>query len=154
MAVKGEVLFKSSEFGDLEGPRENKSSLIYEFSHEVYLPHESEENRIQGMRRIGPFEIVKSIDRLTPQLYNILAVGMLSEIHIKLYRIAEKFGEEEAYFNYILEEARIISIQNWMPPTYIPVSESIGHLEKIKIISRKITWEYIPDGIIYTETAF
>jgi type VI protein secretion system component Hcp len=74
MAVKGEILFKSSEFGDLKGPRENKSSLIYEFSHEVYLPHESAENRIQGMRRIGPFEIVKSIDRLTPQLYNILAV--------------------------------------------------------------------------------
>ena len=50
MAVKGEVLFKS-QGATLEGPRENSTSLVYEFNHEVYLPFESEENKIQGSRR-------------------------------------------------------------------------------------------------------
>ncbi len=152
MAVKGEVLFKDASGTELEGPRENKSSLVYEFSHEVYLPFETEENRIQGSRRITAFELVKNIDSLTPQLYQISCNGATcEEIKVILYRIAEQSGEEEPYFHYTLSKARIVSVQNWMPPTYIPENESIGHLERIKIIAQQITWEYLDGGVMYQE---
>ncbi len=152
MAVKGEVLFKDASGTELTGPRENKTSLVYEFSHEVYLPFETEENRIQGSRRITAFELVKNIDSLTPQLYQISCNGTTcEEIKVTLYRIAEQSGEEEPYFNYLLTKARIVSVLNWMPPTYIPENESIGHLEKLKIIAQQITWEYLEGGVTYTE---
>lgn len=155
MAFKGEISFKTDDMGELEGPRENKTSLIYEFKHEVYLPFESEENMLQGMRKITPFEIVKSIDRITPILYNIVCNGVkCTEVLITLYRIAEQSGEEEPYFKYQLNDAKIVSVQNWMPPTYVPETESIGHLEKVKILARKFTWTYIDGGITHIEEAF
>ncbi len=155
MAVKGEILFNSELHGELQGPRENGTSLIYEFGHEVYLPHEGEENRIQGARRIMPFEIVKYIDKVTPLLYNIVCEGIVCpEIKITLFRIEEANGQEVAYFTYLLENARITSVKNWMPPTYIADNESIGHLEKVKILARKITWEYTDGGITYMDEAF
>jgi type VI secretion system secreted protein Hcp len=151
MAVKGEVLFKS-QGSTLEGPRENQTSLVYEFNHEVYLPFETEENRIQGSRRLTAFELVKNVDRLTPQLFKIACNGTTcEEIDVTLYRIAEKSGEEEPYFKFILESARIVSVRPWMPATYISENESVGHLEKLKIIAQLITYKFLEGGIEYTE---
>lgn len=155
MAVKGEILFKNNEGTELKGPRENKTSLIYEFSHEVYLPFEKEENRIQGSRKITAFEIVKAVDELTPQLYQIVSKGqMCNEIVITLYRIAEETGDEEPYFNYTLKQAKIVSVKDWMPPTYDENFEDVGHLEKVKMLAREFNWKYLAGGIEYTETSF
>jgi type VI secretion system secreted protein Hcp len=154
MAVKGEILFET-ETGELEGPRENKTSLIFEFSQEVYLPGEVEENKVHASRRIGAFEVTKNIDRITPLLYKAVCEAELcTKVTITLYRIAEGSGEEEAYFRYVLEEARIVSVRNWMPPTFVQSTESIGHLEKIKILPRKISWEYLDGGILYLNEGF
>jgi type VI secretion system secreted protein Hcp len=153
MAVKGEVLFQDAGGTVLAGPRENETCLVYEFNHEVYLPYETEENRIQGSRRVTAYELVKNIDKVTPQLYQMCCNGATAkEIKVTLYRIAEESGEEEAYFTYTLRKARIVSVTNWMPPTYIPENESIGHLEKVKLIAQEIEWEYIDGGVIYTES--
>ena len=155
MAIKGEILFKTEDLGELEGPRENKSSLIYEFSNEVYLPQESEENRIQGTRRFLPFEVVKYIDKITPLLYKILCEGMpCTEVKITLYRIEEATGLETEYFYYILEDARIISVKNWMPSAYDQDTEIVGHLEKIKILAKKFTCEFKDGGVTFTDQAF
>ncbi len=155
MAVKGEVFFKNHEGTELEGPRENKSSLVYNFKHSVYLPYEKEENKIQGSRKITAFELIKGIDQLTPQLYQMVCLGeMCKEVKITLYRIAMDKGDEEPYFHYTLEDAKVVSVENWMPPTYIPENEGVGHLEKVMILARKLTWEYLDGGIMYTEEAF
>jgi len=155
MAVKGEILIKNHEGNDLKGPRENGSSLVFEFNHEVYLPFEKEENKIQGSRKITAFEVVKSIDELTPQLYQIVCQGqMCKEIKIILYRIGMESGEEEPYFNYTLNNAKIVSVTNWMPPTYDTTNEGVGHLEKVKLLAREFTWEFIDGGITFTEQTF
>jgi len=152
MAVKGEITIKNHEGNQLEGPRENSSSLVFEFDHKVYLPFDSEENKIQGSRRISAFSIVKDIDKLTPQLYDIVCNGRLcKEVKIVLYRIAAETGEEEEYFNYILEDAKIVSVENWMPSTKIEANENIGHLEKVTLLAKKFTWNYLDGGIEYQE---
>mgnify|MGYP001563013754 FL=1 len=155
MAVKGEIKIKNHEGNELKGPRENGSSMVYEFSHEVYLPYEKEENTIQGSRKITSFSIVKAIDELTPQLYQIVCNGqMCKEIKITLYRIGMQTGEEEAYFHYTLKDAKIVSVQNWMPPTYDVANEGVGHLEKVAMLAKTFSWEFIAGGIIYEETTF
>ena len=98
MAVKGEIKFKNHEGNELQGPRDNGSSLVYEFGHEVYLPYEKEENKIQGSRKITAFNVVKAIDPLTPQLYQIVCNGqMCKEIEITLYRIGMQTGDGRNY---------------------------------------------------------
>jgi type VI secretion system secreted protein Hcp len=121
----------------------------------VYLPFDKEENKIQGSRRIGAFSIVKDIDRLTPQLYDIVCNGRkCTEVKITLYRIASETGEEEEYFHYLLEEAKIVSVDNWMPSTKIEANENMGHQERVQFLAKKFTWKFLDGGIEYTETAF
>jgi len=155
MAVKGEIMIWNHEDTQLEGNRENKSSLVFEFEHEVYLPFDKEENKIQGSRRIGAFRIVKDIDKLTPQLYDIVCNGRkCTKIQISLYRIASETGEEEEYFQYLLEEAKIVSVENQMPTTKKEENENIGHLEEVRFLAKKFTWKYLEGGIEYSEQAF
>ena len=155
MAMKGEVLVFNHENTQLEGPRENKSSMVFEFEHEVYLPYDREENKIQGSRRVSAFTITKDIDKLTPQLYEIVCKGRTcKKVEIKLYRIAAEGGDEEEYFNYILEDARIISVENLMPSTKVEENENIGHLEKVKFLARSFTWKFLEGGVEYTEISF
>ena len=155
MAVKGEIQVWNHEGTQLEGPRENKSSLVFEFDHEVYLPYDKEENKIQGSRRIGAFTIVKDIDRLTPQLYEMVCLGRTCQkLVITLYRIAQQSGDEEPYFTYTLENAKIVSVENYMPSTKLEENENVGHLEKVLFLAKTFVWEFLEGGIIYSEQAF
>lgn len=155
MAVKGEIIITNHEGTALEGPRENGSSLVFEFDHSVYLPYDSEENKIQGSRRVGAFTVVKDIDRLTPQLYEMVCLGRTcTEVTITLYRINQEGGDEEPYFVYRLENAKIVSVDNYMPSTKYLENENIGHLEKVRLLAKSFTWEYLDGGIMYQEIAF
>jgi type VI secretion system secreted protein Hcp len=154
MAMKGELLVKNHEGTMLEGPRENGSSLVFEYDHKVYLPYDMEENKIQGSRRIGSFTITKDVDQLTPQLYEMVCLGRsCKEVEITLYKINEE-GDEAPYFKYLLEDAKIVSVENLMPSTKILENENVGHLEQVNFLAKKFTWEYLEGGIIYTEMAF
>ena len=154
MAIKGEISIKTAQIGELQGPRDNKTSLIYELKHEVSLPSDSEGNVIQGTRRISLFEIVKSIDRITPLLYNIVSTGSTcDEVMVTLYKMADT-GMEGKYFQYKLNDATIVCVQNWIPPTYVPESDSIGHLERVKFHAGKITWTYLDGNITHEEKAY
>jgi len=155
MAVKGEVLFKDHEGNVLKGPHENGSSFVWEFNHEVFLPSNNEENMVQGFRKITAFEIVKMIDELTPLLYQIVCKGdICTEISITLFRISPETGGEEAYFNFLLKNAKIVSVRSWMYPVLDPGYINYGHMEKVKILAREFTWEYLKGGISYTEETF
>ncbi|MGE5795383.1 MAG: type VI secretion system tube protein TssD [Ignavibacteria bacterium] len=155
MAIKGEIIFKDHEGNTLKGPRENGSSFIWEFNHEVYLPHNNEDTTVQGFRKITPFEIVKVVDELTPLLYQIVCKGdTCTEILITLFRIAPETGTEEPYFNITLKDAKIISIGNWMHSAFDPKFESYGHMEKVKMLAREFKWEFIKVGISYTGETF
>lgn len=160
MAFKGEIYIEGPD-GPVEGPRENGTSLVYEFDFEVYLPYEMETNRIQGSRRITAFNVTKDIDKMTPILYQYCCEGTrLKKVTIVLYKIKE--ASETPYFNYILENATIVSVNNSMPTTKKKENENVGHLEKVKFMAEKFTWNNDPtdkDGRkggspTYTETAF
>lgn len=153
MAIKGEISITGATQGQLEGPRENGRSLLYEFKHKVYLPFEEEGNRIQGSRTFMPFEVVKFIDRTTPLLFAMLCNNEdCDEILVILYRIEEASGQETEYFRYTFKKAKIISVENWMPPIYNQSQEEIGHLEKIKFLAKDITWTYLDGGVEFNDT--
>ena len=154
MAMKGEITVQNHEGTQLEGPRENGSSLVFEFDHQVYLPFDKEENRVQGSRRIGAFTVIKDIDKLTPQLYEMVCLGRnCKEVIIKLYKINEE-GDESPYFNYKLENAKIVNVKNFMPSTKYVENENVGHMEKVEFLAKTFTWEFMEGGVIYTEEAF
>jgi len=142
MAFKGELYVEGPD-GPLEGPRDNGTCLIYEFNHEVYLPYDMETNTVQGSRRIGALSLTKDIDKITPTLFEYCCKGTkLPKVTIILYKIKESV--EVPYFNYVLENAVIVSVKNVMPTTKIKENENVGHLEEVKILAEKFTWNNEP----------
>ena len=154
MPMRGELSVQNHEGTQLEGPRENGSSLIVEYNHEVYLPADIESGQISGSRRLGEFTVVKDVDQLTPQLYEMVCLGRTcKQVSIMLFRINEE-GDEAPYFTYLLEDAKVIGVDNFMPSTKYEEHENVGHVERVKFLAKTITWEYLEGGIIYTEQAF
>jgi len=142
MAFKGELLVEGPD-GELEGPRENGTSMVYEYNHEVYLPYEMETNKVQGSRRITAFSLTKDVDKITPILYQYCCEGTkLPKVTIILYKIKE--ASEIPYFNYTLEHATIVSVKNVMPTTKLKKNENVGHLEEVKLMAEKFTWNFEP----------
>ncbi len=151
MAFKGELYIEGPD-GPLKGPRENDSSLVYEFAHGVYLPYESEQNLIQGSRRITAFSLTKDIDKMTPILFMYCCQGqLLKKVTVILYKIKE--SQEVPYFKYELENAMVVSVKNFMPTTKTKENENVGHLEEVKIMAEKYTWTF-EDSIMFTDTGF
>jgi type VI secretion system secreted protein Hcp len=155
MPMYGELIVLNHEGTQLEGPRDvhkNKCSMVCEFDHTVYKPYDRETNTLQGVRRLTEFTVVKEIDRLTPQLYEIVCKGRnCKEVKLILYRTNEEKGDEEEYFHYILKDAKVISVNDFMPSTKSPDSENMGHLEKVQFLAKSFTWKYLEGGIEYTE---
>lgn len=142
MAFKGELFIEGPD-GPLEGPRENGTSLVYEYNHEVYLPFETETNTVQGSRRITAFSLTKDVDKITPILYQYCCEGTkLPKVIVVLYKIIET--SEIPYFNYTLENATIVSVKNIMPTTKQKENENIGHLEEVKFMAPTFTWNFEP----------
>ena len=145
MPVKGEI-FITADGSVIEGPRDNNSSLIFEFKNKLHFPFN--DDGMLGDKEMSLFSIVKDIDKITPQLYKIVDKKIpCDEILIKLYRIAIDTGEEEEYLHYKLKDALILSVENWMHLTKIDANEDIGHLEKIEIISDWVIVTYLDGGI-------
>jgi type VI secretion system secreted protein Hcp len=153
MPMFGELLVKNHEGTLLEGPRgDTKCSMVCEFNHKVYRPFDAETNQLEGTRRLTAFTVIKEIDKLTPQLYEIACKGRnCREVLIKLYRTAQDTGDEEEYFNYVLTDAKVISVENYMPSTKYADSENIGHLEKVEFLAKSIKWKYLEGGVEFLE---
>ena len=151
MAFKGR-LYVNTEDAAIEGPLEDKSCFIFEFDHNVYMPYDHEDNKLQSTRRITAFLIVKEIDPMTPQLYKIVCDGTLcTEVKIVLYHI--EGSTEVPYFNYTLTNARCIEVKNYMPFTKIKSNENIGHMEQVKFLAETFKWEHPAGKTKHTEKA-
>jgi type VI secretion system Hcp family effector len=89
MAVKGEVIFYDDGGKEMEGPRDNKSSTIFSFSQKCTMPMQKGSSIPSGSRTYEQFEVVKSIDKITPLIWKALCEGqMLQKVEVILYEIA------------------------------------------------------------------
>ena len=155
MAVKGEVLFKDAEGNDLEGPRPNGSCTVLEFNQVVKLPFERSTGQVTGSRMYEPFMIMKEIDKLTPFMYQYCAEGkVFKSIGISLFEIAEATGKETVYFKYTLSNARLVSVENFMPPSIDNPKLNVAHLEKIHVVAESAEWEHVKGSTMFADQGF
>jgi type VI secretion system Hcp family effector len=149
MATMGSIIFKDEAGDTLQGPREDKSSFIYEFKAEVTFLSSTPPNLIER-RRVEVFWVVKGVDELSPQLLQIVDGNIrCKEIKITLFRIGTETGLHEDYFTYQFNDARIVSISNWMNSVYDPTGAENPHFEKIGIVAQEITWAHVGTGRSY-----
>lgn len=155
MAVKGEVLFYDDGGTEMEGPRENKSSTIFSFSQKCTMPMQKGSAMPAGSRTYEQFEVVKSIDKLTPLLWKALCEGqILQKVEVTLYEIAQATGSETPYFKFTLTNARVASIMNYMPSSFEEASDETGHLEQVNIAAEQYDWEHLTANTMHHDEPF
>ncbi len=150
MAIRGEVKFKG-----IKGPRKDESSIIYAFSNQGSLAMDKYSGMPTGSRTYEPFEIVKEIDRSTPELWQAMTRGqILDTVEITLYEIAKETGIESPYFKFTLMKARISSIKDYMPSTFEQSGNIVGHLEQVYMIANEYQWEHLTESTQYVDNNF
>lgn len=112
------------------------------------IPTDNATGKITGTRMHSPMLIIKEFDCSSPYLYKAVATGQsLVSAEIKWYRINYS-GQEEEYFNMLLEGVRIVSISPAMAPGDNP---NENHMETVELRYEKITWKHSDGNIIFSD---
>ena len=118
------------------------------FHHNLMIPTDNATGKITGTRMHSPMLIIKEFDCSSPYLYKAVATGQsLVSAEIKWYRINYS-GQEEEYFNMLLEGVRIVSISPAMAPGDNP---NENHMETVELRYEKITWKHNDGNLIFSD---
>lgn len=153
MAIPAYLWLKDDGGADIKGSvdvnqREGSIEVIA-FGHGLHIPTDNNTGKITGTRLHAPMIIEKEFDSSSPYLYKAVARGQtLKSAEIKWYRINDG-GQEEEYFNMLLEGVKIVSISPMMYNT--KTVEKCNHLERVELRYEKITWKYCDGNVIFSD---
>jgi type VI secretion system secreted protein Hcp len=124
---------------------------VLEFNHCVYLPTDRDDGSITGTRKHDALIVHKAYDKASSLLYQKVCTGeTLPKITLSWYRISEQ-GEEEAYFEHILEKCKIASVRSYMHNVKDRSKDQFVHQEEVTIRYEKITWNYLEGNLQHTD---
>ncbi|QUG75651.1 type VI secretion system tube protein Hcp [Erwinia sp. E602] len=135
---------------DIRG-RENSIEVLG-LHHGVFLPTDDLTGKTSGMRTHLSYLIEKEIDCSSSWLYKALTSGRtFKTAELKFFRI-NSAGQEEEYFNTLLEDVKIVTILPMMHDIKDETKKQFNHMEAIELRYRKITWKYLPGNIIHSDS--
>jgi type VI secretion system secreted protein Hcp len=154
MAIPAYLWLKDDGGADIRGSvdvhgREGSIEIIA-FNHHLMIPTDSSTGKLTGTRIHGPMSLQKVFCSASPYLYRAVSTGQtLKSAEIKWYEINHA-GQEEEYFNMLLENVKIVSIN----PIMVNIKSEIrqNHLENIEIRYEKITWKYCDGNINHSDS--
>lgn len=156
MAIPAYLWLKDDGGADIKGAvdvegREGSIEVLG-FGHGLYLPTDSASGQITGTRVHSAMNFEKEFDYSSPYLYKAVAKGQtLKTAEFKWYRINHA-GQEEEYFNMLLENVKVVSVCPLMHNCKDVHSEKHNHLEAIALRYEKITWKHCDGNIIFSDS--
>lgn len=140
----GAVIRGGSDVHNREGSIELRG-----IHHNLSIPTDNNTGKLTGTRQHAPFQFEKEIDSASPYLYKAVATGQtLRSCELKWYRISDA-GQEEEYFNILMEGVKVISISPIMHDTRGCLGT--GHMESVALRYAKVTWRYVDGNIQFTD---
>ncbi len=138
--------------GSVDVAKREGSIEILGFGHAVSLPTDPATGKITGTRQHSALSFEKEFDASSPYLYKAVATGQkLKSAEIKWYHISDA-GQEEEYFNMLLEGVIVTAVCPLMHDCKNPATEKHNHLESVSLCYEKITWKHCDGNIIYTDS--
>ena len=136
--------------GSVDVQNREGSIEILSFSHGLLVPTDNNTGKITGTRLHAPLVIEKEFDSSSPYLYKAVATGQtLKSAEIKWYKINDA-GQEVEYFNMLLENVRVVSINPVMHNCKEPALQIHNHNEGIQLRYERITWKYCDGNVQYS----
>ncbi len=121
------------------------------FGHGLQLPTDSNTGKITRTRVHSALTFEKEFDSSSPYLYKAVAKGQtLKSAEFKWYRINHA-GQEEEYFNMLLENVKVVSVCPVMYDVKNPAAEKHNHLESVSLRYERITWKYCDGNVQFSD---
>lgn len=155
MAIPAYLWLKDDGGADIKGAvdvagREHSIEILG-FGHGLYLPTDNNTGKITGTRIHSPLVFEKEFDSSSPYLYRAVAKGQtLKSAEFKWYNINDA-GQEQEYFNMLLENVKVVSVCPMMLDCKNPATEKHNHLESISLRYEKITWRHCDGNILFAD---
>lgn len=114
----------------------------YGFDHEVHVPYDAATAQTTGARVHSLVSIIKRTDKTSPLLLKALCLNEpVNAAEFMFFRPAiESPGAEEKYLTVLLENAKIVAIENPFPL-----------VERVSFLSSTITWTYEINGVTFQD---
>jgi type VI secretion system secreted protein Hcp len=142
------VAIKGQKTGDIQGDNADGTIAGLASEHSIVSPRDPASGLPTGRRQHKPFTIVKSLDKSTPLLYQVLVTNEnLPTVTLKFYKPAVAGGKPVVYYTVTLTNASISSIRDWKPNTRDLSADRAGDLEEVSFTYQKITWTYADGGV-------
>ncbi|WP_286882302.1 Hcp family type VI secretion system effector [Pantoea sp. UBA5037] len=143
MAIPAYLWLKDDGGADITGSvdvsNREGSIEVLSFMHGLSIPADNHNGKLTGTRIHSEMEFEKEFDSSSPYLYKAVATGQtLASAEIKWYRI-NYAGQEEEYFNMLMEKVKIVSIMPLMHN--VKSVQNLNHLESVTLRYEKITWK-------------
>ncbi|WP_419964390.1 Hcp family type VI secretion system effector [Pantoea vagans] len=136
--------------GSVDVYKREGSIEVLSFMHGLSIPSDNQNGKLTGTRIHSEMEFEKEFDSSSPYLYKAVATGQtLESAEIKWYRINDA-GQEEEYFNMLLEKVKVVSINPIMHN--IKVVQNMNHLESVTLRYEKITWKYCDGNVQFSDS--
>ncbi|WP_442780076.1 Hcp family type VI secretion system effector [Enterobacter cancerogenus] len=156
MAIPAYLWLKDDGGSDIKGSvdvKDREGSIeILAFSHGLLVPTDNNTGRITGTRLHSPLTFEKEFDSSSPYFYKTAATGQtLKNAEFKWYKINDA-GQEVEYFNMLLENVRVVSVNPVMHNCKEPSLQIHNHNEGIQLRYEKITWKYCDGNVQFADS--
>lgn len=146
MARPGFISFTSSVQGVLAGPekqfgRESLSHILA-MDHGIELPSAEDSRVLGGQPMHRPVEVVKPLDRVSPQLYQALCERELLSKVVLFWCQFNSSGTLELVYEIELKNVRIVGLKPMLPNLLVSGQEEHPYCEKVSLIYESISWRY------------
>ena len=156
MARPGFIHFISSAQGALPGPEKQLGrtglSHILQLTHKVELPSADDSRVLGGQPMHHPLEVIKPLDRVSPQLYQVLCERDLLKSVMLFWCQFNRSGTLELVYEIELTHARVVSLQPVLPDLLEVGQEDHPYCEKVSLLYETINWRYGPAAEVEFET--
>lgn len=138
--------------GSVDVQDRESSVEVIGFSHAITLPVDSQTGKATGKRTHAPISFEKDFDSSSPYLFKAVTTGQkLQSAEFKWYRINDA-GQEQEYYNMLLEGVTVISFNPGMPNTKMSGMSGANHTESISLMYEKITHRYCDGNIQHSDS--
>lgn len=156
MAIPADLWLKDDGGADIKGcvdVQDREGSIeVNGFTHNLRLPIDGLSGKITGPRQHGPILFQKEFDSSSPYLMKAVATGQnLKSAEFKWYKINDA-GQEQEYYNMLLENARVVSVSPLMHDVKDLSKEKHNHLELVELRYDKITWKYCDGNLQFSDS--
>lgn len=126
---------------------------VVAYTQKVFTAREAGSGLATGRRQYEGIEITKRIDKSSPLLMKALCENQVIEATFKFFRPNPTGdGTTEQFYTVSIKKARVNSIQQVVPDSFVPASTNLPPMEKIAFVFHTINWTYTNGGITHEDT--